>query len=396
MNQSYHSPSLSCRLDLQAGPRAKQYHRRKLWLGAAGLVVELLFLWGLIASGLSAALGGWAEGLGWGGPWVAVAAYLTVFGVLNEIVSFPTSFLRGFKLERHYGLSHESLGGWMKDHAKAVGLNALFTLLLVEILYAFIRGGGAQWWIWSGLVFCLIFIVVARLAPVVIFPLFFTFTPVGEGELRDRIEALARRAGAMVAGIFEMDLSRKSRAVNAALAGMGRTRRIILADTLLQRFSLDEVEIVIAHELGHHQHHDLLKGMALQSGMVFLFLFLVDALAGGWAEGLGFERGLADVAALPLLGLTGTVLGVVLMPIVCTAMRRFEREADRFAIELTGRPEAFASAMRRLASFNMADPSPNRLIELFFHSHPSIRRRLEFCEALREGLPDDGEGMGKE
>jgi len=368
---------------MTATPRAKRYHRIKLILGGAGVAMEFLFFGALIASGLSAAMGRWAAKLDWAGLWVQTAAYLVLLAALNEAVFFPLAVARGHILERQYGLSRQTMGGWLSDHAKSAALNAALMLLLAEILYAFIRAGGRWWWIWTGLAFSSIFVALARLAPVLIFPLFFKFTPIEQGDLRDRLSRLAQRAGTRLSGIYQMDLSRKSRTVNAALAGLGKTRRIILADTLLERFPNDEVEIVIAHELGHHVKGHLLKGMALQTATIFLFLGLVDLTAGRWARRLGFD-GLADVAAFPILALVGAALGVVLMPLINGLLRRFEREADRYAIQASGRPEAFASTMRRLGSLNMADPSPHPLVEALFYSHPSIQRRLAFCEALVE------------
>ncbi|MCX7016669.1 MAG: M48 family metallopeptidase [Candidatus Sumerlaeota bacterium] len=369
------------RLTMKATPQAKEYHRRKMLLGAAGVGLEFAFFGVVLASGLSAAMGRWALRFDFQSPWLHAALYLAFLGVLNEIVFFPLSYARGHWLERKYGLSRQTTREWLSDHAKSVALNAVLMLLLTEILYTFVWGGGRWWWLWTAGAFTLVFVALARLAPVLIFPLFFKFKPIAEGELRERLARLAERAGTAISGIYEMNLSSKSRTVNAALAGLGRTRRIILADTLLERFPVDEVEIVIAHELGHHLKAHLLKGMALQTAMIFLFLWLVDLIAAPAAARLGFA-GLGDVGAFPLLALVGAALGVALMPVTNAILRGFERQADRYAIEATGRPETFLAAMRRLGSLNMADPSPHPLVEALFYSHPSIQRRLELCEEI--------------
>lgn len=370
--------------ELTASPRAKQYHRRKIMLSVCAALLEIVFLLVLVMTPLSDMMAEAAHRVS--GPFaIAVAVYVLIFLAATEALSFPLSWYRGHRLDRAYGLSRQSFVEWLKDHAKAFGLNAAFTLLLVEILYAFLLLGGRWWWAWTGAVFSTIFIILARLAPVLVFPLFFKFTSLPEGSLRQRIERLTKRANAPVNEVFEMNLSRKSNTVNAALTGIGRSRRVILSDTLLRQFSEDEVEVVVAHELGHHIHRHLFKGILLQTLATFAFLFLVDALAARWANALGYS-GLQDLAAMPLLALTAAVMGLLGTPLLNIILRAFERQADYQAIHLTQKPQFFVSTMRRLASLNMADPSPHPLVEFLFYSHPSIRRRIEFCEEYQQGL----------
>jgi STE24 endopeptidase len=206
---------------------------------------------------------------------------------------------------------------------------------------------------------------------VVLLPLFYKYKPLDRPELKARLLALAEKCGARVVDVFELQLSAKSKAANAALAGLGRTRRILLGDTLLNRYTEDEIEAVLAHELGHHVHSHLWKNIGAQTGIVFLGFFLAGRFLGWGVSAYGFEDH-ADLAAFPLLAVTF----VVLLPAVNSLSRQYEREADRFAAEVTGRPEALASALERLAEQNLADREPNPVAEFLFYSHPSIGRRV--------------------
>ncbi len=368
---------------MEATPRAKRYHRHKMMLGLAGYLLEAAFLLVLAFSPLSRRIAGIGSGLP-GGYAVQLAVYLLIFMFISEFLSMPVAFARGYWLERRYGLSRQTMAGWVADHAKALLLNLVFTLVLAEILYSFLYFGGQWWWVWTGMIFSALFVILARLAPVLIFPLFFKFKPLESGSLRDRLQRLTEKSRTPVTGIFEMDLSRKSNTVNAALAGIGKGRRIILADTLLQRFSEEEIEVVVAHEIGHHHHGHLAKGIALQTASIFLFLFLVDHAASHWAVALHYN-GLRDIAALPLLALTAVGMGLIGTPLLNFVLRHFERQADRYSVRLTGMPQAFESTMRRLAAMNLADPSPNSVIEALFYSHPSIQKRLRLAEQMSRG-----------
>jgi STE24 endopeptidase len=273
---------------METSPRAKEYHRRKLALRISSFVVDFVLLLALVLTPLSFML---AEASGLATSYFAlqVIVYVVLLMLLSDAVSLPLAWTGGYHLERAYGLSNQSFSSWAKDHFKALALNILLTVLFAEIFYAFLFLGGEWWWAWAALAFSLIIVILARLAPVLIFPLFFKFKPIENPDLLQRLQSLANKSGAKVTGIYEMDLSRKSNTVNAALAGIGRSRRIILADTLLARFPQDEIEVVVAHELGHHLHNHLLKGIVIQTAATFAFMWLIDLMAGRIAVELGYR-----------------------------------------------------------------------------------------------------------
>ena len=233
----------------------------------------------------------------------------------------------------------------------------------------------------SAAIFVAAMVALARLAPVLLLPLFYRFRPLDRPQLAERLMALATRARTDVVGVFEWVLSGHTRKANAALAGLGQTRRILLSDTLLADYTDDEIEVVLAHELAHHVHRDLWRGIALQVVVVVGGFFFADLLlraAGGWLQ----YRGLSDPAAIPLLMLTGGAWSFVMLPIANALSRAQERAADRYALETTRNPEAFVSAMRRLSQQNMAEDRPSTLVRLLFYSHPPIRERIEAARAF--------------
>jgi STE24 endopeptidase len=310
------------------------------------------------------------------GPSAVVLLYVAVFGVLHEAGSLPFSFYRGFVVERRYGLSTESLRRWLGDQAKAGLLGAVLSLAGFTLVYAAIREWPRGWWLAAAAGFTLFAVLMARLAPVVILPLFFRLKPLERAGLRDRLEDVARRAGLPVTGVYEWLLSDRTKKGNAALTGLGKTRRILVSDTLLASHDDDEIEVVLAHEVGHHAHHDIWKAVALECVVSVAGFFLASRVLLILGPLLGWS-GPADVTGLPVLLLTAGLLSLVLVPAVNAFSRRAERGADRFAWEITGNVEAFTSAMQRLGAQNFAEEQPSRLVRWLFYTHPPFKERIE-------------------
>jgi STE24 endopeptidase len=295
--------------------------------------------------------------------------------LLAECVQLPFAFYLGVTLERRYGLSTQPTSHWWADRAKAAAIGLVFTVLAGVTVRALLRWTPDYWWAYAAATFTAALVLLAQAAPVLFMPLFYEFTPLQRPGLVDRLFALAARANTRVMGVFEWKLGTRTRKANAALAGIGRTRRILLSDTLLAEHSDDEIEVILAHELSHHVHHDIWKGMALEAVLMAVGFYAADrALAVGDAR-LGLS-GKADLAALPLLVLAAGAVAIVLLPLAHALSRRQERQADRFALEMTGNAGAFISAMKRLSLQNLAEERPSRLVEVLFHSHPPTSDRL--------------------
>jgi|SRR6185369_1196712 len=355
----------------------KRYERAKHVISIAGFVVDLLILLYLLKSGSSIRIREFAEGFTTS-SWAQIAIYTLGIGAIFKVVDLPLSFYSGYLLEHRFGLSRQSLSGWIKDQLKALGLGTALGLVAVELIYWLLRNHPENWWIDASLVFVTFVVVMANLAPVLLLPLFFKFRPVENEDLQNRVARLARRTNARVCGIFEWALGEKTRKANAAVVGWGNTRRIIVSDTLLQNFSGEEIEVIMAHELGHHVKHHIWQGLALQSLLTFFGFYVAGRLLPQLSLSFGF-RGSADVANLPLLILMMTVLSLLVLPGVNYFSRRLEKSADLYALDVTGDALAFVSSMEKLAEINLANKKPNKFIEFVFYSHPCVEDRIKLA-----------------
>jgi len=313
---------------------------------------------------------------------VVALTTIAVFAIL-QIVEFPFSWYQGFALEHRYGLSTQSGAHWLADQVKAAGLAVVVAVVAASTVFASLRWWPGWWWAISAGAFAVALIGLARLAPVLLLPVFYKFRPLDRPALADRLMVLAARARTDVVGVFEWVLSSHTRKANAALAGLGRTRRILLSDTLLADYSDDEIEVVLAHELAHHVHRDLWWGIAAQALVLAVGFYVADVVLRAAVVRLGL-RGMADPAALPLLMLVGGAWSLVALPFVNAMSRAQERAADRYALEATRNPEAFVSAMKRLSQQNLAEERPSALARWLFYSHPPIRERIEAARAFTQ------------
>ena len=309
--------------------------------------------------------------------WLLVPLFAAVFFLSFQIIELPLAYYSGFILPHRYGQSNQTLAGWVKDQVLSLFLAAVIGLPVLEIVYWLLRVTGPAWWLWAAGGYVAFVVLISGLAPVLIMPLFNKYVPLGpeHADLIDRLKRLAERSGTRVSGVFRFDMSQRTKAANAALTGIGGTRRIILGDTLLAEFTPDEVESVIAHELGHQVHRDIPVGIAISSLITLVGLFLVSLVLNWSARALGFS-GPADVGALPLLALAFGVFGLLTLPLNNAYSRWREVRADAYALDSTRNPQAFAAAMTRLANQNLADADPPAWVVFLMHSHPPIRQRL--------------------
>lgn len=365
---------------MEDSARVKRYHRTGRILSVAGFLVDLAILLTLLFTGWTITLRTLAVNCTTR-PWIAVLIYLGLFGIITRVTGLPLDFLQGFWLEHRYGLSNLTLAGWVKDELKGVALGGALAALGVEFLYAAIRRWLEHWWILCAVVFIGFFILLANLAPILIFPIFFKFKPLENPSLTERLLELSRRAGTRVKGAFEWKLSEKSKKANAALVGLGNTRRIVLSDTLLAQFQDEEVEAVLAHEFGHHVHRHMFQGIAIQGGTTFLGFYLIYRAVGWLSPHFGFQ-GAADFANLPLLAVVTVGLSLVLLPAVNAHSRAMERQADAYALRAILSRDAFISSMEKLAELNLAERQPHPWIEFVFHGHPSIEKRIAFARQM--------------
>jgi STE24 endopeptidase len=381
--------------------QARRFRKVRYGLMLVSLVVSALYLLVLVAGGgraLREAIAPGADILGSGsdvlgpGNGVGAASPVTLGSSLfvaalllgHALLQLPVDWY-GHLRAREFGLTVQVGASWLMDQAKSflVGL-VLNGGLALLVLWAWGRSPGL-WYIWSAALAIAGDLLLTFVSPVLIMPLFHKYTPLAEGELRGRLMHLSERAGVRVRGVFVSDVSRKDTRLNAALTGVGSTRRIILYDTLIEAMSPAEVEVVLGHEMGHHVYGHIVKMTVLSS----LFLGAVFVLAGFALRPLSLALGLGGLTpeALPLLMLLFAVVGAPLLPAFMAISRQWERDCDAFALKLTQNAPAFVQAFRKLADRNLADFDPPRWAYYFLYSHPPIPERIAMAERFATGGP---------
>ncbi len=351
-------------------------------MSALTVVSSAVGLTALLISGgaahLAAALTEFLSASGFPGVWLAWPAYAACVWALLEAVLLPIRFFQGFVLERRYTQSRIQIFRWVGNHGTTLGLNALVVVAVTCVFRGALAVWPERWWVLCGLVFVAAMIGLTYLAPVYLIPSLYRVKPVSRPSLREQLGLVARQAGVTALPIEEYVIGNFSPKARATLVGLGPTRRILVSDTLLADYSDDEIEVVLAHELGHHVHCDIWQLMTYELTVVFLALLAAD-----WSSvhlaGLFGISGLDDLAALPLLALVVGGVTMSVAPLGHALSRYQERRADMFALETTGKRSALISSLRRLGEQNLAEERPSRLVELLYCSHPPLHRRLAYA-----------------
>jgi STE24 endopeptidase len=360
--------------------QARQYSRirRRLWLLETAFSALYLLAWLVF---------GWANSLvGWlrtftTNDWLLVLGFVIVFGGIASLLDLPLEYYSGFVLPHRFGQSTQDFKSWVVDQLKGLAIGAPLGLLVLELVYLALRLTGGWWWLWTGAGMLVFTVILSNLAPILIMPLFNKFVPLGEehADLAERLMKLAENAHAKVRGVFKFDMSKRTKAANAALTGIGNTRRIILGDTLINEFSADEIEAVLAHELGHHVHQDIPILIGFSTLLTLGGLYLAS-LAMTWAAAVFGFSGPADIAGLPALGLVLGAFGLLTQPLDNAISRWRERMADEYALQSTGKTQEFASAFVRLANQNLGEVDPEKWVVFMFYDHPPLGERIKMAE----------------
>ena len=315
-----------------------------------------------------------------------VVLFLIVTG-LHACISFPLSYYSGHVVEHRFGLSNLTCAGWLWRYAKRLALAVGFGMLIFLGLFWIIRLAGPYWWLVGAGAFFLVSVLLGQIMPVVILPLFYKIERLDRVDLSDRLKRLAQGTGLSIEGIYRILLSQETAKANAMLAGLGRTRRVLLGDTLLDQFTPEEIEVVFAHEIGHHVHRHIRKMILTGIFSSAAGFWICDRLLAAWVTRVDGSFDYANLSeyvyALPLVMFVLVVFGTLVEPLGNTVTRRYERQSDRYALQRTGLHQAYNSAFRKLSKLNKDDPDPHWLEVLLFHSHPPISERLRLAEDTR-------------
>jgi STE24 endopeptidase len=356
--------------------KSTRYHRLRRRTSLLDTTAQALLLVILVVSGISTAIRTSVESIVGTGLLPLVAVYVLVMAVVLELVHLPFAFYHSVILERRYGLSTESTARWLADHLKAAALLLGMLTAAAAFVAWLLRSNPDRWWVFASLGFAAVLVLIARFAPVFLLPLFYDVRPLARETLRERLLALAAKAGTPALGTYEWRIGDRTTRANAALVGLGRARRILVSDTLLAGHSDEEIETVFAHELAHHVYGDVWWALALEIAAITLGCYIADFVLPISVAAFGLA-GKGDVAGLPLIALTAGTVSFALTPVANAISRAHERRADRYALETTRNSDAFISAMRRLAASNLAEENPSPFVEAWFHTHPSTTARIE-------------------
>lgn len=370
-------------IDQERQKKAKRYARLNRRLMLLGLLIGGVYTLAWLLLGWSKAIKAMVLDFTTN-DWILVVAFAFVFGGIYFLITLPISYYSGFILPHRFNQSNQTLNGWIIDQIKGLLIGSFLGGLLLEIIYFVLRVYPDVWWLWAGGILLVFNVILANLAPVIFLPLFFKLEPLGEGrtDLAERLIQLAEQAGTRVRGVYKIDMSRRTKSANAALTGLGNTRRILLGDTLLDEFTDKEIETVMAHELGHQVHNDIPLSIIVESILTLGGLYIA-ALALDWGVELMGFAGPADIAAMPLFAFIVGLYSLITMPLGNAFSRWRERMADQYAIKVTGKPEAYASALVRLANQNLAEVDPEPWVVFLLYSHPSLRERIVMAESRK-------------
>lgn len=357
---------------------SRKYHRIKKWLFFVGLFLDVCFLLFLFSSGYTFSLKNIALGVH-SNFFIVNGIYFVLIDLIMYAIHFPLNYFEGFYWEHKFDLSNQTFGKWIKDSLKKNALGLVIGIILIEAIYAFLKMFPTDWWIWATFFWLLISFVLARLVPNVLVPMFFKYSPLEEGELKNNISGLFESCNVAVKDISTIDMSSKTKKANAFLCGLGKKRRVVLSDTLVDNFSNAEIVSVVAHELGHYKHNDILKMLFVNTFATAIGFYLVK-------EFLNFSivkyelSSIDDIALFPLIMLALMVFGFVITPLMNLYSRKVERAADRFCLDKTSDAASFISMMKKLGDMNLAEFDPGFLTEIFFYDHPTLKKRMEFAE----------------
>ncbi|MFI5144692.1 MAG: M48 family metallopeptidase [Ignavibacteria bacterium] len=353
---------------------AKRYEKIKLRVSISESIISLLLILIFVYSGISKKLEIYLISYT-SNPYFLLILFLVVIGIISQVLSFPFDYFFGFRLEHKFSLSNQTFSKWIIEGLKSLAVGVVLGVPIL-LLFFWILRTFEFWWFWFGCVILIYSVVLAQVAPVLIFPLFYKFKPLENENLKNKILDLCTKVGFKIKGVFSFDMSKTTKKANAAFTGMGKTKRIILADTLIAGFSEEEIETVFAHELGHYKKGHIKKTISFSIISTFIGLFIISILYKKILALSGFAS-ISDISVLPLFAVIAGVIGFLSSPLGSYISRKFEFEADKFAVITTGNFEAFKSAMEKLAFQNLTDDEPNKFVEFWFHSHPSIKRRIE-------------------
>lgn len=359
---------------------AKRYNNIKLAISIGKGIVTFAMIFLFVYTGLSKSLVEFLRSYS-SNLYVVFLLFVLVTSFVLAVIFWPLSFYSEFYLEHKYKLSNQTFLQWIWEDLKGVLVGGVIGIPVMLIFYYAIRTYGNLWWLVFAIIMFLLSVVLAKFLPVIILPLFYKVKPIENEELKNRVLKLAEKAGMKVENIFQFNMSKNTKKANAMFTGLGKTKKIILGDTLLKEYTTDEIETVIAHEMGHYKHKHIIKNLFIGTISSFLMFFLIAYFYQISLSWFGFNN-ISQIAALPVLSLWAMIIGFLMEPLTNIISRKFEYQADEYAVKSTNKKQIFINTLNKLTEQNLSDKDPHPLIEWLFYSHPSIKNRVAHIESL--------------
>jgi STE24 endopeptidase len=353
---------------------SKKYNNTKLVISIGKTIVSFILLYVFVALGYSNWLQTYIQTFT-ENQYLVFLIFVFALGIFSSILFMPVNFYTGFYLEHKYKLSNQTFYKYIIENLKSMSVGLVIGVPILLLFFFVLNQFGDLWWLVFASAMFLISVVLSQIFPIIILPIFYKILPLNDEDLKTRIRNLAKGAGIKVQNVFTFDMSKNTKKANAAFTGLGKTKRIILGDTLLNNYSKDEIETVIAHELGHYKHKHIVKNILFGTVASFLTFFIISILYKNSLSWFDFES-ITQISALPLLSLWAMIIGLIQSPIGNILSRKYEYEADRYAVESTLKPESFIATLNKLTDQNLGDREPHPFVEWFFYSHPSIKNRV--------------------
>lgn len=359
---------------------AKRYNNIKLAISIGKGIVTFAMIFLFVYTGLSKSLVEFLRSYS-SNLYVVFLLFVLVTSFVLAVIFWPLSFYSEFYLEHKYKLSNQTFLQWIWEDLKGVLVGGVIGIPVMLIFYYAIRTYGNLWWLVFAIIMFLLSVVLAKFLPVIILPLFYKVKPIENEELKNRVLKLAEKAGMKVENIFQFNMSKNTKKANAMFTGLGKTKKIILGDTLLKEYTTDEIETVIAHEMGHYKHKHIIKNLFIGTISSFLMFFLIAYFYQISLSWFGFNN-ISQIAALPVLSLWAMIIGFLMEPLTNIISRKFEYQADEYAVKSTNKKQIFINTLNKLTEQNLSDKDPHPLTEWLFYSHPSIKNRVAHIESL--------------
>lgn len=365
-------------IDREKQSLARKYRKDHLRVNIISYIISAVFLFALLYFDISRNFVGFLNTF-LGPRFFIILAYFIGLYIIYSVISLPFTYIEGYKIEHKYGFSTQDFKAWLKDWIKSFFVSFLLGAIVFEIIYLVTNISPTLWWLWLSVIMIIFSVILANLFPVLILPLFYKTSPIENDDLRSKIKDICKQTKINVRGIFSINLSSKSTKANAAVVGLGNTKRILIGDTLIADYTEEEILSVLTHEITHYREHHVWWLILWQSCTTVVMFYVFYRIHPCFYQWVGFHK-VSDIAAFPLFGAIFAVLAFILKPLGSAISRYYERRADKGVLNLTKDPESFISLMAKFCNKQLSIAYPNPFIEWYKYSHPSPGNRIKSAE----------------